>query len=194
MEFPSSLTSTERAFIHRMAQSLGYISKSRGYVTKNTFYLICMWKKGLSRNSISVFVSVCVICIQPLKSFESYNNSVIVILNTSIVNVEVQCWPQSFIMFCRKGSNRFLTIRKKDGSETAQSIMTFSLGPCSKQVIRNLLQRFPMTNKEITDLLPRTERGMSVAVEAGGQCLFYQLLSMHDDWHFFLKHYKLGKT
>ncbi|KAM9841116.1 3'-5' RNA helicase YTHDC2-like [Aulostomus maculatus] len=30
MEFPSSLTSTERAFIHRTAQSLGYISKSRG--------------------------------------------------------------------------------------------------------------------------------------------------------------------
>lgn len=29
-EFPSSLTSTERAFIHRMAQSLGYISKSKG--------------------------------------------------------------------------------------------------------------------------------------------------------------------
>ncbi|XP_062409624.1 3'-5' RNA helicase YTHDC2 [Sardina pilchardus] len=96
MEFPSSLTSTERAFIHRFAQSLGYISKSRG-----------------------------------------------------------------------KGSNRFLTIRKKDGSESAQSIMTFSLSPCSKQVVRNLLQRFPMTNKEITDLLPRTERGLSVALEAG---------------------------
>ncbi|XP_074546808.1 3'-5' RNA helicase YTHDC2 [Halichoeres trimaculatus] len=30
MEFPSSFTSTERAFIHRMAQSLGYISKSKG--------------------------------------------------------------------------------------------------------------------------------------------------------------------
>ncbi|XP_034751393.1 3'-5' RNA helicase YTHDC2 isoform X1 [Etheostoma cragini] len=30
MEFPSSLSSTERAFIHRMAQSLGYISKSKG--------------------------------------------------------------------------------------------------------------------------------------------------------------------
>uniref|UniRef100_A0A3Q1G939 R3H domain-containing protein n=1 Tax=Acanthochromis polyacanthus TaxID=80966 RepID=A0A3Q1G939_9TELE len=30
MTFPSSLTSVERAFIHRMAQSLGYISKSKG--------------------------------------------------------------------------------------------------------------------------------------------------------------------
>ncbi|KAM6902347.1 3'-5' RNA helicase YTHDC2 [Xenentodon cancila] len=30
MEFPASFTSTERAFVHRMAQSLGYISKSKG--------------------------------------------------------------------------------------------------------------------------------------------------------------------
>uniref|UniRef100_A0A8C6VAX2 R3H domain-containing protein n=1 Tax=Naja naja TaxID=35670 RepID=A0A8C6VAX2_NAJNA len=30
MDFPSSLTSTERAFIHRLSQSLGLISKSKG--------------------------------------------------------------------------------------------------------------------------------------------------------------------
>lgn len=30
MEFPSSLTSTERAFIHRLSQSLGLVSKSKG--------------------------------------------------------------------------------------------------------------------------------------------------------------------
>nr|XP_060617898.1 3'-5' RNA helicase YTHDC2-like [Anolis sagrei ordinatus] len=30
MEFPSSFTSTERAFIHRLSQSLGLISKSKG--------------------------------------------------------------------------------------------------------------------------------------------------------------------
>ncbi|XP_066567383.1 3'-5' RNA helicase YTHDC2 [Amia ocellicauda] len=95
MEFPSSLTSTERAFVHRMAQSLGLISKSKG-----------------------------------------------------------------------KGSNRFLTIKKKDGSEGAQSIMNFSLTHNAKHVVRNLLQRFPVTNKERTDLLPRTERGMSLAIEA----------------------------
>ncbi|XP_034565378.1 3'-5' RNA helicase YTHDC2 isoform X2 [Notolabrus celidotus] len=39
MEFPSSLTSTERAFIHRTAQSLGYISKSRGKGTKRVLTL-----------------------------------------------------------------------------------------------------------------------------------------------------------
>uniref|UniRef100_A0A8C8F0K5 R3H domain-containing protein n=1 Tax=Oncorhynchus tshawytscha TaxID=74940 RepID=A0A8C8F0K5_ONCTS len=84
IEFPSSLSSTERAFTHRIAQSLGYISKSRG----------------------------------------------------------------------------------KDGSDTAQSIMTFNLSHNSKHVVRSLLQRFPITNKECTDLLPHTERGLSVAMEA----------------------------
>ncbi|XP_066516299.1 3'-5' RNA helicase YTHDC2 isoform X2 [Hoplias malabaricus] len=96
MEFPSSLTSSERAFIHRLAQSLGYISKSKG-----------------------------------------------------------------------KGSNRFLTVRKKDGSESTQSIMTFNLTGNSKHVVRSLLQRFPITNKERTDLLPRSERGLAVSPEAG---------------------------
>ncbi|KAI4886479.1 hypothetical protein NFI96_011911 [Prochilodus magdalenae] len=96
MEFPSSLTSTERAFIHRLAQSLGYISKSRG-----------------------------------------------------------------------KGLHRFLTISKKDGSEGAKSIMTFNFTANSKHVVRSLLQRFPVSNKERTDLLPRTERGLSVSLEAG---------------------------
>uniref|UniRef100_A0A8B9HP93 RNA helicase n=1 Tax=Astyanax mexicanus TaxID=7994 RepID=A0A8B9HP93_ASTMX len=94
MEFPSSFTNSERAFVHRLAQSLGYISKSRG-----------------------------------------------------------------------KGSNRFLTIWKKDGSEAAQSIMTFSFTANSKHVVRNLLQRFPITSKERTDLLPRTDRGLSLSLE-----------------------------
>ncbi|XP_053858783.1 uncharacterized protein LOC128822613 isoform X1 [Vidua macroura] len=30
MEFPSSFTSTERAFVHRLCQSLGLVSKSKG--------------------------------------------------------------------------------------------------------------------------------------------------------------------
>uniref|UniRef100_A0A4W4GII3 RNA helicase n=1 Tax=Electrophorus electricus TaxID=8005 RepID=A0A4W4GII3_ELEEL len=88
LEFPSSFTSSERAFVHRLAQSLGYISKSRG-----------------------------------------------------------------------KGSHRFLTIWKKDGSQKARSIMTFDLTHNSKYVVRSLLQMFPITNKERTDLLPRMKRG-----------------------------------
>ncbi|XP_074473095.1 3'-5' RNA helicase YTHDC2 isoform X3 [Sebastes fasciatus] len=43
MEFPSSLSNTERAFIHRMAQSLGYISKSKG---KGPNRFLTIRKKG----------------------------------------------------------------------------------------------------------------------------------------------------
>ncbi|XP_035383082.1 3'-5' RNA helicase YTHDC2 isoform X1 [Electrophorus electricus] len=96
LEFPSSFTSSERAFVHRLAQSLGYISKSRG-----------------------------------------------------------------------KGSHRFLTIWKKDGSQKARSIMTFDLTHNSKYVVRSLLQMFPITNKERTDLLPRMKRGQSISLETG---------------------------
>ncbi|XP_026526797.1 3'-5' RNA helicase YTHDC2 [Notechis scutatus] len=95
MDFPSSLSSTERAFIHRLSQSLGLISKSKG-----------------------------------------------------------------------KGANRYLTVKKKDGSELAHTVMTCNLIPNTKHAIRSLVQRFPVTNKERTELLPKTERGNAFAVEA----------------------------
>uniref|UniRef100_A0A2K6FDA9 RNA helicase n=1 Tax=Propithecus coquereli TaxID=379532 RepID=A0A2K6FDA9_PROCO len=95
MEFPSSLTSTERAFIHRLSQSLGLVSKSKG-----------------------------------------------------------------------KGANRYLTVKKKDGSETAHAMMTCNLTHNTKHAVRSLIQRFPVTNKEHTELLPKTERGNVFAVEA----------------------------
>ncbi|KAM4637671.1 3'-5' RNA helicase YTHDC2 isoform 3-T3 [Amazona ochrocephala] len=96
MEFPSSFSSTERAFVHRLCQSLGLISKSKG-----------------------------------------------------------------------KGANRYLTVKKKDGSELAHAIMTCVLAPSTKHAIRNLIQRFPVTNKERTELLPKTERGNACAIESG---------------------------
>uniref|UniRef100_A0AAQ5ZBL0 RNA helicase n=1 Tax=Amphiprion ocellaris TaxID=80972 RepID=A0AAQ5ZBL0_AMPOC len=83
MTFPSSLTSTERAFIHRMAQSLGYISKSKG-----------------------------------------------------------------------KGQDRFLTIRKKDGSDKPHLIIPLTLSHHSVYLIRCLLQRFPISKRERTDVQP----------------------------------------
>ncbi|XP_073514156.1 3'-5' RNA helicase YTHDC2-like isoform X3 [Phyllobates terribilis] len=88
MEFPSSLTGTERAFIHRLAQSLGLISKSNG-----------------------------------------------------------------------KGFNRCLTVWKKDGSEGLRAHMSCCLIQTTRHAMRNLFQRFPVTIKERTDLLPQTERG-----------------------------------
>ncbi|KAG8598146.1 hypothetical protein GDO81_002511 [Engystomops pustulosus] len=95
MEFPSSLTSTERAFIHRLAQSLGLVSKSKG-----------------------------------------------------------------------KGFSRYLTISKKDGSDSCRTRMTCCLIHSTKQAMRSLIQRFPVTNKERMELLPKTERGNVLAVEA----------------------------
>ncbi|KAM9587113.1 3'-5' RNA helicase YTHDC2 isoform 4-T6 [Morphnus guianensis] len=95
MEFPSSFSSTERAFVHRLCQSLGLISKSKG-----------------------------------------------------------------------KGANRYLTVRKKDGSELTQAVMTCGLAPGTKHTVRSLIQRFPVTNKERTELLPKTERGNACAVES----------------------------
>ncbi|XP_029860029.1 3'-5' RNA helicase YTHDC2 isoform X7 [Aquila chrysaetos chrysaetos] len=95
MEFPSSFSSTERAFVHRLCQSLGLISKSKG-----------------------------------------------------------------------KGANRYLTVRKKDRSELTHAVMTCGLAPSTKHTVRSLIQRFPVTNKERTELLPKTERGNACAVES----------------------------
>ncbi|XP_018523323.1 3'-5' RNA helicase YTHDC2 isoform X1 [Lates calcarifer] len=98
MEFPSSLSSTERAFIHRMAQSLGYISKSKG-----------------------------------------------------------------------KGPSRFLTIRKKDGSDKPRPTMPLTLSHNSLYFIRSLLQRFPISNKERSDMQPN-KSSMSVPAEHDSSC------------------------
>uniref|UniRef100_A0A3B5MLE6 RNA helicase n=1 Tax=Xiphophorus couchianus TaxID=32473 RepID=A0A3B5MLE6_9TELE len=94
MEFPSSLSSTERAFIHRLAQSLGYISKSKG-----------------------------------------------------------------------KGSNRFLTVRKRDVSDKPRPSTSLDLCPSSLYFIRSLLQRFPTSKKERADMHPNIKSGMSLATE-----------------------------
>uniref|UniRef100_A0A3Q3E053 RNA helicase n=1 Tax=Hippocampus comes TaxID=109280 RepID=A0A3Q3E053_HIPCM len=55
MEFPSSLTSNERAFIHRAAQALGYISKSKG---KSSNRFLTIRKKNLldSRRSAMLLI------------------------------------------------------------------------------------------------------------------------------------------
>ncbi|XP_068034681.1 3'-5' RNA helicase YTHDC2-like [Anomalospiza imberbis] len=94
MEFPSSFTSAERAFVHRLCQSLGLVSISKG-----------------------------------------------------------------------KGANRYLTVRKKDASE-ARAVMTCDLALYTKHTIWSLIQRFPVTNKESTELLPRTDQGNACAVES----------------------------
>lgn len=67
----------------------------------------------------------------------------------------------------RKGANRYLTVRKKDVSELTHAVMTCDLALRTKHAVRSLIQSFPVTNKERTELLPRTERGSACAVESG---------------------------
>ncbi|XP_041567027.1 3'-5' RNA helicase YTHDC2 isoform X3 [Taeniopygia guttata] len=98
MEFPSSFTRTERAFVHRLCHSLGLISKSKG-----------------------------------------------------------------------KGANRYLTVRKKDGSELKRAVMTCALTPGTKHAVCTLIRNFPVTNKERTELLPKTEQGNAYGVESGNK-------------------------
>ncbi|KAM3599571.1 uncharacterized protein V6R79_008146 [Siganus canaliculatus] len=94
MDFPSSLSSTERAFIHRLAQSLGYISKSKG-----------------------------------------------------------------------KGPNRFLTIRKKDGTEKVQPAMPLTLSQSSLYFIRSFLHKYPISRKERIELQSTNKSSLSMATE-----------------------------
>ncbi|XP_034942957.1 3'-5' RNA helicase YTHDC2-like isoform X2 [Chelonus insularis] len=91
LEFPSSYTCEERAYIHHMVVKLGLKSKSRG-----------------------------------------------------------------------KGANRFLTVYKREGSNIIQSDPLLQVQKSSKQCIYNLLQKFPLNNKERQDLLPPTERERTI--------------------------------
>lgn len=75
--------------------------------------------------------------------------------------------PKIHFFSPRKGANRYLTVRKKDGLELTHAVMTCCLAPSTKHAVRSLIQRFPVTNKERTELLPKTERGNACAVESG---------------------------
>ncbi|KAM4527615.1 3'-5' RNA helicase YTHDC2 isoform 2-T3 [Odontesthes bonariensis] len=96
MEFPPCFSSTERAYLHRLAQSLGYISKSKG-----------------------------------------------------------------------KGHSRYLTIRKKGVSGKPQPNISLTISQSSLYFVRSLLQRFPISKKERTDMHPNNKGSMSSAAELG---------------------------
>ncbi|XP_064618810.1 3'-5' RNA helicase YTHDC2-like [Lineus longissimus] len=93
IEFPSSLTSTERCYIHKVCANLGMKSKSKG-----------------------------------------------------------------------KGAGRYITVSKKDGSQIVQASASFQLARNSRHQVHTLMQRYPLTNKERMDLMPRTERGQGDSV------------------------------
>ncbi|XP_015520709.1 3'-5' RNA helicase YTHDC2 [Neodiprion pinetum] len=94
LEFPSSYTAEERAYIHDLAREHGLKSKSRG-----------------------------------------------------------------------KGTNRFLTVYKREGSTIVQADAIIKLQKSSRQGIYNLIQKFPLSNKERQDLLPPTERERIINTE-----------------------------
>lgn len=115
LEFPSSYTAEERAYIHELARELGLKSKSRGY----------------DRSTRHVFL-------YPLRLAS----------------------PQTRhdLLFYRKGTNRFLTVYKREGSTIVQADAVIKLQKPSKQSIYNLMQTFPLNHKECQDLLPPIER------------------------------------
>lgn len=57
-----------------------------------------------------------------------------------------------------KGTNRFLTVYKREGSTIVQSDTVIKFSKPSRQCIYNLLQTFPLNHKECQDLLPPIER------------------------------------
>ena len=72
---------------------------------------------------------------------------------------------------CRTGSNRYLTVTKKNVSTTAcNSVMKLSSN--ASQHIEHLLKKFPLNIKERQELQPRTERS-TVNFDTGWQLHVY---------------------
>lgn len=63
-----------------------------------------------------------------------------------------------FHVMNRKGSSRFLTVYKKEGSTIMSREAEVVLAESTRSTILGLLHRCPVTNKERQDLLPATER------------------------------------
>ena len=60
--------------------------------------------------------------------------------------------------FSSKDNNRYLTITKKDTSKGMKKPASLQLVKNSCQQIHGLLQRFPVTNKERLELMPKTDK------------------------------------
>ena len=57
-----------------------------------------------------------------------------------------------------KGANRYVTVMKRDQTQSSQSAASFHLVRNSRHTIHSLLQRFPLTAKERQELQQRLER------------------------------------
>lgn len=56
--------------------------------------------------------------------------------------------------FYGNGARRFVKVYKREGFNIVQADAVFQLLPSSRQHVRSLLYKFPVTNKERQDLLP----------------------------------------
>lgn len=72
---------------------------------------------------------------------------------------------QMIISRYRKGANRYVTVYKREGSTIVQADAVIKLQKSSRQGIYNLIQKFPLSNKERQDLLPPTERERNISTE-----------------------------
>lgn len=88
-------------------------------------------------------------------------------------------------LFDRKGTNRFLTVYKREGSTIVQADAVIKLQKSSKQSIYNLMQTFPLNHKECQDLLPPIERERPLNND--GIQIEYQ--SIFHIWLFVFKNY-----
>lgn len=77
---------------------------------------------------------------------------------------------------CRTGSNRYLTVTKKNVNKAACSSVV-KLSSNASQQIEHLLKKFPLNIKERQELQPRTERS-TVSFDSGWAfCCLYCLKS-----------------
>ncbi|XP_071513449.1 3'-5' RNA helicase YTHDC2-like isoform X3 [Panulirus ornatus] len=139
LELPSSLTSEERKYIHFLSQQMGFKSKSRGKGSSR--YLTVYKKEGSSIKSSEAVVSLGDATSEERKDIH-------------FLSRQMGCKSKSR----GKGSSRYLTVYKKEGSTIMSSEAVVSLADATRSTILGLLQRCPVTNKERQDLLPATER------------------------------------
>ena len=72
----------------------------------------------------------------------------------------------SFTLFhFSKGSNRYITAYKKEGSTIVHADASFALQRSARQQVISLLHKYPLTNKERQELLPLTERERQFTTE-----------------------------
>lgn len=128
-------------------------------------------------------------CLEDSSSGVLFENKRKVILQELLSKIITWMWlvcsflKYLFLLSSRKGANRYLTVRKKDGSERKHAVMTCALTPGTKHAACTLIRNFPVTNKERTELLPKKERGNAYAGESGMFSVFCDVdLSINTTW------------